>query len=517
MAPAPSPSPDVEGVAIGSLLDGRYRIDAVLGTGGMGRVYRGEHTGIGRAVAIKVLHADLSRNRDAAQRFQREALASGRLEHPNIVGVSDFGMLDDGACYLVMEMLEGEPLGARLERERRIEWPEALDIMRGVLAGLKHAHDKGVVHRDIKPDNIFLAVKEGELIVKILDFGIAKLYAGTADDPASTRAGLTVGTPAYLSPEQAVGGDITPASDLYSATILLFEMIAGRTPFVEKEPLAMLGAHVSRLPPKLAEVAPDLDLPPGLEEVIARGLAKSAVERFTNARELIGALDAVSAGVPLQSGVREDVGLMRTSSLTPVPAAPDQSVMIEVVPGTSTPVPGRYVMRTPSTATPVVGSPAIGSAPIAAAAPTLDVERPLRAVSLSDVNLPPLPKRWYKIAGVVVGVGIVLAIALLIASDGSKKRAEHPIVTAPVVMPVPVIDREKELKALLHDLQTGKTCAERKAAIPKLVILGDERAIEPLRKARYRMVGGVLGIGDSNANHCLKAEAEAAIRKLSGK
>src|ERR1700733_1694886 len=170
-----APSPDDSGVvAIGSILDGRYRIDAVLGAGGMGRVYRGEHTGIGRAVAIKVLHAQLGRSKEATQRFQREALASGRLDHPNIVGVSDFGVLDDGSLYLVMEALEGEPLGARLARDHRIPWPEALEILRGVLAGLRHAHDRGVVHRDIKPDNIFLARKDGEQIIKILDFGIAK-------------------------------------------------------------------------------------------------------------------------------------------------------------------------------------------------------------------------------------------------------------------------------------------------------------------------------------------------------
>src|SRR6185436_4152826 len=147
MAAPPFSSSD-EQFAIGSVLDGRYRIDAVLGTGGMGRVYRAEHTKIGKSVAIKVLHADLGRNREAAQRFQREALASGRLDHPNIVGVSDFGVLDDGACYLVMEALEGEALGARIEREKKIPWPEALEILRGVLSGLKHAHDKGVVHRD---------------------------------------------------------------------------------------------------------------------------------------------------------------------------------------------------------------------------------------------------------------------------------------------------------------------------------------------------------------------------------
>src|SRR5690242_20212417 len=180
MAASPSLSSD-EQIAIGSVLDDRYRIDAVLGTGGMGRVYRGEHTKIGKAVAIKVLHADLTRNREAAQRFEREARASGRLDHPNIVGVSDFGVTADGQCYLVMEVLQGESLGARLARTRRIAWPEALDILRGVLAGLAHAHERGVVHRDIKPDNIFLSRKDGDIVVKILDFGIAKLVAGTAD------------------------------------------------------------------------------------------------------------------------------------------------------------------------------------------------------------------------------------------------------------------------------------------------------------------------------------------------
>src|SRR5262245_20632111 len=158
---APSPSPDETGVVtVGTILDGRYRVDAVLGTGGMGRVYKAEHVGIGRIVAIKVLHSRLGGSKEASQRFQREALASGRLDHPNIVGVSDFGVLEDGALYLVMEALEGEPLGDRLARDKRIPWAEALTIIRGVLAGLKHAHDKGVVHRDIKPDNVFLAIKD---------------------------------------------------------------------------------------------------------------------------------------------------------------------------------------------------------------------------------------------------------------------------------------------------------------------------------------------------------------------
>jgi eukaryotic-like serine/threonine-protein kinase len=298
---SPSPSSSEESFAIGSVLDGRYRIDGVLGTGGMGRVYRAEHTKIGRSVAIKVLHADLGRNREASQRFQREAIASGRLDHPNIVGVSDFGVLDDGACYLVMEVLEGESLGDRLGRDKRIHWSEAINILRGVLYGLRHAHDRGVVHRDIKPDNVYLAHKDGDLVIKILDFGIAKLYAGLEDDPAQTRAGLTVGTPAYLSPEQAVGGQITPASDLYSASIVLYEMLAGRAPFEDKDPLAMLGAHVSRRPPRFSVIAPGVDIPPELEAIVHHGLVKTAADRINTATEYLTLLEGFS---PSPHGVR---------------------------------------------------------------------------------------------------------------------------------------------------------------------------------------------------------------------
>ncbi|MBC7974940.1 MAG: serine/threonine protein kinase, partial [Myxococcales bacterium] len=301
MAASPSPSSE-DPFEIGSVLDGRYRIDALLGTGGMGRVYRAEHTKIGKSVAIKVLHADLGRNREASQRFQREAIASGRLDHPNIVGVSDFGVLDDGACYLVMEVLEGESLGDRLARDGQIHWVEAIDILRGVLHGLRHAHERGVVHRDIKPDNVYLARKDGEPIIKILDFGIAKLYAGTDEDPASTRAGLTVGTPAYLSPEQAVGGEITPKSDLYSASIVLYEMLAGRAPFEDKDPLAMLGAHVSRRPPPFAEVAPGVDVPPPLEDIMQRGLMKMAAERIASAGDYLAMLDGFSP--PIEARAR---------------------------------------------------------------------------------------------------------------------------------------------------------------------------------------------------------------------
>ena len=362
-----------DSVPIGSVLDGRYRIEAVLGSGGMGKVYKGQHTGIGRTVAIKVLHADVGKNPEAAQRFQREAIASGRLDHPNIVGVSDSGVLPDGSCYLVMEALEGESLGERLDREHRIAWPEAIDIIRGVLRGLGHAHEKGVVHRDIKPDNIFLAKKDGAVTVKILDFGIAKLYAGNANDPASTRAGLTVGTPAYLSPEQAVGGEITPAADLYSTTIVLFEMLAGRTPFIDTDPLSMLGMHVGKDPPHIAEVAPDIVLPTGLDDVIQHGLGKLASERIATTTDYLARLDGI---MPAGSG---QMDVAQSQSATWVPAA----------------VPHLHPVTTPT--------------PMAVLPPAPQ--------SMS------IPARWIKIGWLVFAAMIAIGIVAAIVNHTSKPAA----------------------------------------------------------------------------------------------
>ena len=529
MAATPSPSPETDDISVGTVLDGRYRIDAILGSGGMGRVYRGEHTGIGKRVAIKVLHADLSRNREAAQRFQREAIASGRLDHPNIVGVSDFGIVDQGPCYLVMEVLDGEPLGSRLEREKRLPWRDAVHILRGVLAGLSHAHERGVVHRDIKPDNVFLATKDGETVVKILDFGIAKLYAGSPDDPASTRAGLTVGTPAYLSPEQAVGGEIKPASDLYSATILLFEMITGRAPFEDKDPLAMLGAHVSRTPPTIAEIAPELGVPQSLEAVIQKGLVKAQDERIGSAGEYMGLLDSVTsafAPAAASEGIAA-IGYAHThNALTPAPLA--------------TPPPGTIPPHTPAPFAPQsFGGPQ-------GAAPTVALPTSTRSISLADA--PPIPTNWLKVGAIIFGAIVVLSILVAVAGRGKdspaptptptdepkpapkadpkpgtaktvappkKEPKEEPPPPAPLLPPI-LSDRDAQLKAALHELQSGKTCAARKAAIPKLVDLGDKDAIPALKKARYRGRGGLLGIGERNANACLRAQAEGAIKSLGG-
>jgi serine/threonine-protein kinase len=349
---ASAPALPDDALESGRVLDGRYRIDGVIGGGGMARVYRAEHLKIARPVAIKVLHAGHSQNRDAVARFQREATTSGRLVHPNIVTVTDFGVLADGRCFLVMEALEGETLADRLDREDRIPWRTAVTLLEELLLGLRYAHERGVVHRDIKPENLFLLRGEDRPLLKILDFGIAKLQEGVPDGARITRSGLTIGTPIYMSPEQTVDGEITPASDLYSSTVVLVEMLTGEPPFYFDDPISIMKAHLHRVPPKLRELAPELDIPEGLEEIVRRGLAKMAVDRIPSADSYLRMLDRLWDPESLQlRGLRraitppaghlatapvppEEAGSGRppTSSLFPRPATPPPAA-VEPPPG----------------------------------------------------------------------------------------------------------------------------------------------------------------------------------------
>ena len=299
------------GVMLGSTLDGRYHIEAVIGTGGMGAVYRGMHLGLHRAFAIKVVGqtagTDDASRAAVVEAFKREAFASGRLDHPNIVSVSDFGALDDGTLYLAMEVLEGESLRERLTRDQRLAWPDAIDIMRGVLAGLAYAHERDIVHCDIKPDNIFLARKHGESFVKLLDFGIAKLL-----DRELEGEEVRHGTPDYVSPEQAVGDPITVAVDLYAACVVLYEMLAGKPPFTGLEPRAKLAAHVHTEVPAFD---PALAIPPRLEEIVRAGLAKKPCERVQSAAELARMLD----GTLVASGLVAPAPVLSSPFAIPTP------------------------------------------------------------------------------------------------------------------------------------------------------------------------------------------------------
>lgn len=289
--------PGGEDLCEGDLIDGRYRVLELLGRGGMGTVYKAEHVTIRRVVAVKLLHPFLARIPEVSRRFEREAFAIGRIAHPNCVNVSDFGRLDDGSLFLVMEYLEGCSLGDALTERSHIDPARALRILRHVLAGLGHAHDNGIVHRDVKPENVVLIDHDGDPdFAKILDFGIAKLMGGAAQDDGGgklTQAGVAFGTPIYMSPEQAVGNPIDGRADLYAATVMAYEMIAGQPPFQSEDKIEVMSMHTSKPVPLVSEIAPDVYLPSAVERLLQRGLAKRPGDRFPDARAYIAAIDEV--------------------------------------------------------------------------------------------------------------------------------------------------------------------------------------------------------------------------------
>ena len=288
---------------IGMLVDGRYRLDARVGKGGMGVVYRAEQVALRRTVAIKLLPPATAAVDELRARFEREALAIGRVDHPNCVGVYDFGAMPSGALYLAMEFLEGESLGDLLDRETKLVPERALRIVRDILRGLEHVHAAGITHRDIKPENIILVRDtDGNEVAKLLDFGIAKILNNDIDDDVKlTQAGMAFGTPIYMSPEQAFGDPVDGRSDLYGVSVMLFEMIAGKPPFYADDKLELMSMHTSRPVPSLREIMGS-DAPPvapAIEALIRRGLAKRIDERIGSATEYLAAIEDL--GRPVES------------------------------------------------------------------------------------------------------------------------------------------------------------------------------------------------------------------------
>jgi len=296
------PAPPFDPLA-GTLLDDRYLLHECLGEGGMGSVYRATHVLMDKPVAVKLIHSELAHLEDITKRFEREAKSSSRLSDPHCITVTDFGRTDDGTLYLVMELLEGEPLDVRLDREERISVPEALRITSQMLKGLVHAHEQGVVHRDLKPENVHLVTHGDEVdFVKILDFGIAKLALGSGEGESLTKSGVVFGTPKYLSPEQALGDQVDHRADLYAVGIILYEMLTGKPPFVADSAMDTLSMHLTAPPPLLAE---DGDFPRGLQEVIEKAMAKRPADRYADAEEFLAAVEAIDPEGSPPSGVHE--------------------------------------------------------------------------------------------------------------------------------------------------------------------------------------------------------------------
>lgn len=291
---------------VGALLQGRYRIIRRIGEGGMGIVYEAEHVLIEKRVALKVLRDDFSNRPDVVERFRQEAKSASRIGHENIVDISDFGETPSGASYFVMEFLQGRDLAHVLTAQGTLDSERALRILLQCCRALGAAHHKGIVHRDMKPENIFLTERDGNSdFVKIVDFGIAKMSdVETAGAPGRklTKTGMIFGTPEYMSPEQAAGKQLDHRVDIYAIGVILFEVVTGRVPFVGDTFMGILTQHMFGVPPSLREVNPNVQVSPNLESVIYKALSKDANDRFQSMEEIVRAIAEELGDVTLTRG-----------------------------------------------------------------------------------------------------------------------------------------------------------------------------------------------------------------------
>ncbi|HEX3345522.1 MAG TPA: protein kinase, partial [Polyangiaceae bacterium] len=318
-------------IGIGSLVNGKYEILRLLGDGGMGSVYEGKHTVLGSRVAIKVLHPELARRTGLVERFLQEARVAAQIRSPHVVHVTDVDRTPEGDAYIVMDLLEGEPLSAVMERQRRLPVPTACDYTLQILEALEAAHALGVIHRDLKPENVFVTFSGGKPLLKLIDFGIAKARRTDPQEKKLTVAGVVMGTAEYMAPEQARSADKVDArADLYAVGVMFYEMIAGARP-VNGDDARIIALKVERgeIVP-LVQAAPDA--PRELAGLVHRAMAARPELRFASATEMRLVLDKAmtarrATGAPAGTG--------------PVPsAAPSAAELPAAARPATAPIPG---------------------------------------------------------------------------------------------------------------------------------------------------------------------------------
>jgi serine/threonine-protein kinase len=396
---------------IGRTIADKYVIESFLGGGGMGAVYRARQVGLDKLVAVKILHSEFTSEPSFVTRFKREAKAASRIDHPNSMRVLDFGQEPDGLLYIVMEYLAGQSLFRIFRNEAPLQPERIIDLFRQALGALAAAHDLGIIHRDLKPDNIIVMQRtrdegvSGEH-VKVCDFGIAKFTGNTSATAAEklTADGTIIGTPDYLSPEQARSDDIDARSDIYSMGVMLYEALTGETPFHADTPLAVVLLHLDAEPRKPSEISPTVD--PRLESICLRCLRKKPEERYASARDLRAALAPESmrpAALPAAYGAL-------------IPRAPKAPVFVSRV-----------------EATPQVTPPPVSSTP--APVPLLLTKKqpaePHVRPRLADLTAGPEPSA---LPGIVFALFVVLAtggVGMWMYSSGGQSAAPSNVGAAP--------------------------------------------------------------------------------------
>ncbi|MCB9703828.1 MAG: protein kinase [Myxococcales bacterium] len=446
---------------VGTVLAERYQVLRIIAEGGMGSVYLAEHITIGRRLAVKVLSTDLGNSPEVVQRFLQEARAASMIQHEHIVDIIDFGYTEQGQAFLAMEHLEGEDLATTLEREGRLPWARLRRMVLQICRALNAAHEKGVIHRDMKPDNCFRIKRGGNAdFIKLLDFGIAKVVteSGTfrgKKPVAATEAGTLLGTPEYMAPELA--RDCVPDArvDIYSLGVMIYELLTGVVPFKGETFMSTVAMHLTQdvVPPR--QRAPSADIPPAIEAVIMKALAKDPNERFQNIREMTEAIVAADQRLRSTGLFLPAVGDPTLTSGVEAPADPTlQSSPGPTTLDGSTPSPkitGRFNAVGPVATTGQhrvvnTGQHAVvttGQHRAATPAPISSVQQPL-SPSVLDTHdhlvetleqVRPNPYRWLSaiLALVVIGLGItVWQFTKQAPADPSTSAAGEAPTTTPV-------------------------------------------------------------------------------------
>lgn len=420
-------------VEVGQVISGKYKLLRLLGDGGMGSVYEAEHLTLGTRVAIKVLHTDLARRTGIAERFLQEARVSAQIKSPHVVQVTDVDRTPEGVAYLVMELLQGEPLSGVVKRERRLPVGTACEYASQILQALEAAHALGVIHRDLKPDNVFVTFQGGKPVVKLIDFGIAKLKTAQAGQTKNlTVAGMLMGTPEYMAPEQAYSADkVDVRADLYAVGVMLYEMLSGQPPAAADDPRVLI------LKVERGEVTPLVQAAPGIQPELAgfvhRAMAPRPELRFANATEMRIALEDILSGK--RQGTLKIPAVAGAASVAPPAAlAADArpNMAQEIGTGTVMGAPVEAALTTPSAGMGsgppprmggTVGAPPI-HVPYAGAVPVIPHHTPLY-----ESTRPPQRRSGS-------GSGLIVALAVIASLLGAGAVVAYVVGTQPTT-PVP--------------------------------------------------------------------------------
>jgi eukaryotic-like serine/threonine-protein kinase len=428
--------PSLEQSLVGAVLSRRFRLQQELGRGGMGAVYAAEPIDGGALVAIKILHAHFMGDVQVLQRFLEEGRTCMRLKHPNILHVHECNTAEDGSPYLVMDLLEGVPLSAYTRNGGRVSVAHAVPILHGMLAGLEAAHSQGVVHRDLKPGNVFLARDpEGLFAVKLLDFGIAKVMDIAGGMGNKTKTGMLLGTPAYMSPEQIKSAkDVDSRADLWSAGVMFYEMVTGRTAFPAPTEYARLSAVLQYNPEPVEAIDPQLSI---LSSFLERAMKKEKGERFQTAREMSAALQVAVAGAATDTRLPVLGDPTSRVVVTPLSRLPDRAW----VDGTGTPsnVGSQKGRAGPYAVTPTPAPVAVDEQGVTHLEPSASQSSTLASAGLSGSTPPPalvgapgVASSSSGVRGVVVmGTGAAPAPAV---TSAPKRTGVRPLVVAVLVL-----------------------------------------------------------------------------------